>query len=333
MTEDVRPGAEPPRPANDPESLEETYARLSPYGSRAGATTQQHHPVDSTSQRKSRPRARRRPGMVLALVAGGVAIVTVASIAIYGLFSFAGGLAGGDPASSPFTAPTAVSGGSVQDKWTSYPGSAFEDSSVVLANPSKEKIVAESEAFLDEFRTTLTSTYGIAWTSSWDGLVEQGSNGYGGDSILYDFYSPEWEGTVVLDDPDAREGVRALLEKMVKEHGATDLLWSNEIYSDDPEASKKQFGAKKVAGQALWTFYANDAIAQGMSVSSRVLDENLPVDDAFSGRSWFSSDSLAPGTLHVKIQLSKYGLLAEADRSAFVEKLSDYDENAKPEPR
>ena len=359
----------------EPESLEETYKRLSPYnGDRASTPRPPAPPVAPRIYADALPAAPMPAAVMPAAVMpaavmpgqgqapaelppaeplppanrlvpiisiAAVAVALVVAVTLGSVFSVLRST-GSDviaqdpdttaPSSAP-VAPSATPAPAVVDEWTTYPGSAFVDSSDVLAAPSQETVVAESEAFLDEFARTLTTDLGVTWTESWSGMLEKGSNGYGGDSMLYDYYSAEMIGTVKLDDPKARQKVRDLLEAMTADAGGAELLFSNEAYKGDPAASLEQFGAADVPDQAMWAFYGRDAISPGLSVSSRVYDTNFPTDATFNGDTWFRVDGSRSGMFYVKIQLSTYGLLSEADRDEFEKKLVPYDESAKPPSR
>jgi hypothetical protein len=344
----------------EPESLEETYKRLSPYnGDRASAPRPPAPPVAPRVYAAAMP-AVVMPGplqaaaelppaeplppanrLVPIISVAAVAVALVVAVTLGSVFSVLRSTASDATAQDPDTAapssapvaPSATPAPAVVDEWTTYPGSAFVDSADVLAAPSQETVVTESEAFLDEFTRTLTADLGVTWTETWSGMLEKGSNGYGGESMLYDYYSAEMIGTVKLDDPKARQKVRDLLETMTADAGGAELLFSNEVDKDDLAASLEQFGAADVSDQAMWAFYGRDAIAPGLSVSSRVFDTNFPTDATFNGDTWFRVDGSRSGMFYVKIQLSTYGLLSEADRADFEKKLAAYDESAKPPSR
>ena len=350
----------------EPESLDETYRRLSPYSDAASATTGPPEPPRAYAPPAPEPSQLQPPRspyglaepaqqpalappvdapppnrLVPILSIAGVAVVLVIAIVVGSIYSLMrtatdDAIALDPDTSTPSSAPAAPQSTSdpvVVDEWTNYPGTAFSESSEALAAPSKEVVVAESEAFLDEFKQALTDDLGVDWSTTWTGMTQQASNGYGGDSLLYDYFSPEWIGTVKLDDPKARQQVRDLLETMTADAGGSDLLFANEVYQDDRAASLEQFGAEDIADQAMWAFSGRDSISPGMSVSSRAYDTNFPTDASFNGDTWFRVDGSRPGMFYVRIQLSTYGLLSEADRDEFEKRIATYDETQKPPSR
>jgi hypothetical protein len=360
---------EPPLPEKPrAETLEETYQRLSPYGSHpdgvprppepptqlvGSAAAADAEPVDQGApppppRVPKAPRTRRAaraartatvpraPANATAKVVIVVAIVvSFCSVLVLGLAGFA--LVSSVNASRTNDEQIETVGPdpdpAVVDEWTTYPGNAYNDSDDVLAAPSMEKVVEQSRAFVEEYKTALTTEFGIDWDEKYEEYLEQGSNNYGGDSLLYDYNSPEWQGSVVLDDPGARERISDIFSDLAVKYGASDDWLSNELYDDDADASKSQFGAEYLRDQPLWTSYAVEAISDETSFSTRVFDTNLTRDPSFEGDIWFELGEVPSGSLVVTISAASYALLADADRDEFIDRLGDYDEARKPAGR
>jgi hypothetical protein len=337
---------------SQPESLDDTYRRLSPYGPPAGGVPQPPEPPSQvwvapqplapqplaaqplSFEPPIAPVRSRSTGATLAIVAASLAMVLV--IAGMGGTLAALSRSYGPPTNDQtFGAPqpTFSNPPDPVDAWTDYPGSAYLDSADVLANPSMETVTSETETLIEDYKAQLTAALGVEWSSTYDGRLEKASNGYDGDSMLYDYSSVEWQGVVVLDDPTARQTVTDIFATITDTYGAGDSWFSNEIYDDDAEASKKQFGAATVDEQPMWTLYALDTIAPGSTLATRMLDTNLPRDPSFDGDYWFELGDVPAGSFVVTISFTDYGLLSDADRDAFTTKLGEFDESAKPEGR
>jgi hypothetical protein len=255
-------------------------------------------------------------GFVVVLVLGISAVATVSSVVA------------GDPVADP-----PISDPVITDEWTTYPGNAYVDSADVFDDPSKETIVQQANAFVDEYKAALTEEFGVTWTQNYPEYLAIASNGYGGDSMLYDFDSVEWQGTVALDDPGARERAYEIFDALLTTYGALDQWLSNDLYDDDPDASKSQFGAEKLDDQPMWTFYGTDLIVTGSTARGRVFDSNLARDPSFEGDIWFELEDVPSGSLVVTVSYSAYNLLSETDRDEFSDRLSQYDESDKPQGR
>lgn len=234
---------------------------------------------------------------------------------------------------APRPAPTFTNPPDPVDEWTDYPGSAYLDSAEVLANPSLETVTSEAETLIEEYKTQLTAELGVEWSTTYDGRLDRASNGYDGDSLLYVYSSAEWQGVVTLDDPTARQTVTDIFAALGEKYGESDSWLSNEIYEDDADAAKKQFGAATIDQQPMWTVYALDPIATGSTLATRMLDTNLPRDPSFEGEYWFELGDVPAGSFVVTISFDDYGLLSDVDRDAFTTQLGEYDEDSKPEGR
>jgi len=322
-----------------PESLEETYRRRSPYQQGASGVAQPPLPpariLDSTDAPPPGPfvapqsttRERRRRNRPLAFVVAGIAAALVIVIgAVVAVRSVSSIVIDEPIAIGPTeTAPA--------DEWTSYPGDAYVSSADVLDDPRLEQIVEQAEAFVADYQAALTAELGLTWAESYPEYLQHGTNGYGGTSLLYDYDSAQMQGTVALDEPDARERVHQIFVETVEKYGALDEWFSNELYTDDPDASTSQFGAEALAEQPVWSFYATDGIVTGSTMASRVYDSNLPRDPSFEGEFWFELEDVPSGSLVVTVSFSAYHLLATADEAEFTDRLADYDEDAKPAGR
>lgn len=217
--------------------------------------------------------------------------------------------------------------------WIEYPGNAYADPAVVLASDSKEAVVADAEAFLGTYREELTAELGIVWDQTWEGSLDYGSNYYDGESMLWDYSSGEWQGSVRLTDPGARERVARIFERLTAEFGASDYRFNNAIYSDDAAQSEEQFGAAELADQAVWSFTGSgDESRSQFRIASRAWDRSLPTDDTFTGDVWFNPEQAGSDTFVITVSLWSNDLLAESDRAEFIERLQPYEDLERPDP-
>lgn len=302
----------------------------SPSGSPSGSSNGAGPSGPAASPSSTSASIPRRGNRTVAIVASiAVVVVLLLGVATWGMLSLLGGtITSADPGSGSGAGSPVV-----EDEWTDYPGTAYSDSQDVLAAPSKEEAVATAEAISSQFRDALTEEFGLEWTQTWKDNLAPGGNGYGGESMLYDYTSGEWQGTAVVDDPDARERVIEIFTEVVQDNGGSTLLFSNEVYVSDPEASREQFGAEEVDDQPLWTAFASDVLTGKGRASVKAFDTSMPIDDAFTGDVWFDLENVEKDAFVVTIQLADYGLLSEDDVDAFTDRLQGYDEANKPEPR
>jgi hypothetical protein len=296
----------------DGESLEQTQARL---GVAKGDVLEdpRHEPVPPS------PKRRKRRLVVFATIAG---VLVVGGAVFGGVSAYKSGLADG----------------TIVDEWTSYPGSPLADPRVILAAPSKEETIATLDAFTEEFKTTLDTEYGegaFDWTQNWDGNDSLEPNGYGGDSMLWSYFAPEWVGATTLNDPDARRRIIELFQQLSTKYGGDDFYIANDIYIGESTESKKQFGSAYRDKQADWRAH-NSIGDHSVVMTIEVVDTTLPIDKSFTSDYWYtdyeSGDHL-PGNFYVSLQLWGDDLLAEADQREFIERSRTFDEDNKPDPR
>lgn len=312
----------PPDAIQEVQATEPAPEALDPHAPpvpRAKRTRRRRSPTQgrSSTQRSSTPRTstqRRGPARALVVVVTLVAMVAVAIV---------------------LTATAGTHGKAkvpIPEAWKHYPGTYYADSADVLAAPSKEAVIAEADAVISEYQQALTTQFGLAWSKEYDSYAELADNDYGGKSMLYTYWSPEWQGSAVIDDPAARKKAYDLFTGIVTGHGADDIWRVNDVYLDDSHESRERFGGTTLSTQLEWDFYGDGAVAPLSSVSVRVLDLNVHRDPAFDGADSFDLDAVPPGSLVVELSVSAHALLATSDRTEFKRRIATYNETAKPEP-
>lgn len=275
------------------ESIEETQRRL-------GLTAL----VADVEAPAPKPRSS-RSGRVVAVVAG---------LAVLGAGAFA-------------AAQFLPAAGIGSDEWTTYPGTWFEETEVVLANDSLEVTKAAGDALLAELMGELDA-YGFEWSVYREGEVTPSSNGYRGDSMLYDYEADTMVGAVRLDDPSARADIIAIYTALMSEPGTT-LVFDNEDITD--ESAEMYFGSTDRDEQALWSAWTYGEKFAEFDTDIWVYDSTVPTGDEFTQDHWVPDDSTA--TLFVRIDISSHFLLSESDREAFIAALEPYEGKTRPDYR
>lgn len=296
----------------DGESIEETAARLG-LGATAPPKVSYTAPASHTAVRRSRGPVL---GIAIAIVSI-VVLVIVAGIAIGGAVSNGGG-------GNPFTAGS----------WSTYPGTAYDDPREILAAPSKEDVIAESERFIAEFRGLIEEEYDVVWIQDWEGDLSVQGNGYDGDSMLYRYSSPNWIGAAVSSDRGAREHIIELFTALTEKYGAEDFYLANDLYTDDGDAewANSQFGSTDRGKQALWSASASNYSLAGIDMNLDVYDSSVPTHKDFDGAYWAQVVEMdgKTATLFINLRLSAGDLLPVDDRDEFTERIRQFDEDNKP---
>ena len=270
------------------------------------------------------PTPSRRPFAIAAIAFGAVAVVVIAAVVAYFALAYTDtdiDPSGGDP----------LTGGEPEysEEWQSFPGVSWSDPSVALEQPSYEEVSAQLDAMAAQFRDELTAEFGIVWSERYGTYSGLESNGYGGDSMLYYYDSGSWQGQVRLNDPGARQRILDIFTAISDANGGEGVFLRNEIYSDDPDASRSDFGAEKLEDQALWSFIDWFPSIADAALSADVIDRSIPVDSSFDGDYMFTFDE-SSDTLYVSFYAYAGALLKEADREAFEDALAPYNGDYEP---
>lgn len=218
--------------------------------------------------------------------------------------------------------------------WSEYPGTQYDDPREILAAPSLEEVLERADSFTEEFKARLGEDYALLWQQEYEGEVSITGNGYDGDSMLYDFYGPNWLGAAVVDDDDAREHIVTVFQELSAEYGAEDFYLANDLYTEpgDEESAISRFGSATRSKQALWSASADIYELGGLSMNIDVFDSTIPTNEDFTGDYYSRVIELEDGdaTLFITLRLSAYTLLSEDDREEFTERIREYDEDNKP---
>lgn len=218
--------------------------------------------------------------------------------------------------------------GLADDQWTDYPGTYFETDDYVLASDSLEATQASSEALMVELQDALAD-YGLHWQVESEGGIAHSSNGYDGESMLYDYQSDSLIGSVELNDPEARENiVRIFGEVLLAHDDSTVVIDNDQIDGDD---AVLQFGSEDRDEQALWSAWSYSEHLSTVQGDITVFDKTVPTDDNFGNDYWVPTQT--DDTLYVRLHLTAYYLLSEDDREAFITALEPYEGQDRPDYR
>jgi hypothetical protein len=260
----------------------------------------------------------RRPAAAIGIGLGVVAMLAIGGVVAYNAFQYAA-----PEAYDPIDEPV------YSEEWQNFPGISYIDPNDALTQPSYEEVVANTEDLVAQFKDSLTDEFGLVWSQNYESYTGVESNGYGGDSMLYYYDTGNWQGQVKLDDPGARERVYELFVALAEANGGDGVLLRNDLYADDADISKAEFGSADRDAQALWSFFDSfPSLADGY-LSADVMDRTVPVDESFYGDYMFTYDESSTN-LYVSINSYVGGLLKEADRTAFEEALAPYNGDYEP---
>jgi hypothetical protein len=233
-----------------------------------------------------------------------------------------------DPAADPSDAAAAAA------DWAAYPGTAWADADVVAGAPGLEATIAASDAMTAEIRAAVSAEYDVTWWQFGGSEPDVQQNGYGRDSLLQNWYAPQWRGDIEATDAGARERILAIVERVAGRYDAEAFSVSNE--REIPAADAVEYyGAAEPDDQPYWASSVSGGPHPSYSLLAEVYDNSLPADGGYIGWRPYDQDGdrVDPSTPMISIALlaSGIGLLPEDDSAEFAERLAPYAGLVKPQ--
>lgn len=206
-----------------------------------------------------------------------------------------------------------------------FPGIKGTDSEQVLRQQSLEEVRAAADALFADIRERLSDEFGYTWVQVGAEDLRPERNGYGGESMLYEYMSSGWATNEPIQDHARKLEVMAVIDDAVIDHG----LWSLYSFNDpansgiDPTMIAKMYGSDDPRTQHTWEYYTEN-YPEPLRFYANIFDlSNDPTGSFLATR---EAQSARTGEPLEGLQLFVVGsqVLSEADRSAFEEKLKDY---------
>lgn len=308
----------PPVPSGAPSAPAPSAPALPPVPPPASAPAEPLSPgrdpytnqYDPTDDAPASPLTKRSPRRPLPFVIAGIALVLAIAV---------GGAVWG------------FSSASSSALWHDYPGTAYRDADEALNGDSLEVVMERGTTGLADFQQALTDEFGMEWETVYDETLDHDYNYYGGESMLY-FWDTGWiQGTATVSDPGARQAiVDAFVAATTEGDPDSFSLW-NDLLPEGDEFVLEQYGLGGKQQQAHWSGNTRDD-SSGLVFSLDIFDRSVPVGDTFTGDDSFFIGEGDTSTLFVTVFASAPGLLSEADRAEFIERLKPYEGLTKPDP-
>ncbi|QHC61900.1 hypothetical protein GSU69_03790 [Rathayibacter festucae] len=209
--------------------------------------------------------------------------------------------------------------GDPTDPLYDYPGYQDGDAALVLAQPSAEAAIAQSEAAVAAIESTVLD----GWTSADDEYYERSENGYGGPSLLYDYISATSYADADLGSADAKQAVVDVFTAAVAPLGfdAVDVAdtpaeWSEVGYEYEGDLSDEE------AGAALWVVTAYSTVEDVPAIEIGLVD--LGADSTGDVERMLDDVGLTPPDSGAFLAGYANAILEEGDRAEFTERMQAY---------
>ncbi|WP_314140280.1 hypothetical protein [uncultured Plantibacter sp.] len=215
--------------------------------------------------------------------------------------------------------------------WDTYPGSAYVDAKETLDGPSYEDFVGTSDEMLAEIRTALTAEFGFDWVERQPAETEVDQNGYGGDSMLFEYTAPVWQTTTTVRTFEEKSRVVELIRQVLLRYGIANLDMQNAPSSwREPGELTERYGGETLDTQALWDLHTYNAITGAGDFRTSIVDLTLDSAGTVAKDREFDVDYSDMAAEGIELHLDSYALLKEADRADYLEALKPYADLDKP---
>jgi hypothetical protein len=215
--------------------------------------------------------------------------------------------------------------------WDTYPGSAYVDAKETLDGPSYEDFVGTSDEMLAEIRTALTAEFGFDWVERQPAETEVDQNGYGGDSMLFEYTAPVWQTTTTVRTFEEKSRVVELIRQVLLRYGIANLDMQNAPSSwREPGELTERYGGETLDTQALWDLHTYNAITGAGDFRTSIVDLTLDSAGTVAKDREFDVDYYDMAAEGIELHLDSYALLKEADRADYLEALKPYADLDKP---
>lgn len=206
-----------------------------------------------------------------------------------------------------------------------YPGIKGTNPQDVLDQASLEEVRAEADSLFADIRQRLSDRFGYTWVQISDEDLRPERNGYGGESMLYEYTSVGWATNEPIQDYDRKLEVMAVANEVVAEHGLWELYAFNDPAQSgiDPGVVSKMYGSDDPRTQHTWESYTEN-FPEPLRFYTNIFDlSNDPTGDFRLEREAQSARTGEP-LEGMQLFVLASAVLSDDDRATFEEKLKDY---------
>lgn len=206
-----------------------------------------------------------------------------------------------------------------------YPGIKGTDPQVALNQQSVEDVRAAAADLFADIRTQVTAQFGYEWVQVGDEDLRPERNGYGGESMLYEFATEGWATTEPIQDYDRKVAVMNLIDQIVVDHGLYGLYAFNDpsVSSIDPSTIAKLYGSDDPRTQHTWESYTQN-YSDPLRFYSDIYDLSNDQDGSFARTRDAQNARTGEPVEGLQIVVIASAVLSDADRDEFTKKLEEY---------
>lgn len=211
-----------------------------------------------------------------------------------------------------------------QKFWEAFPGVKDVPSADTLAQPSLEDTRTAADAVMADIRTALTAEFGYTWIEGAGETTRPERNGYGGESMLVEFWSQTWATVEPIDDLDRKYAVMDVIDRVIETHGFWGIISFNDPSSGlDRSILERMYGSADPATQPLWEWYSNDDPGV-MNLYAGIVDLSLDRTGEFLAAREAQTAGTTEPLEGLTISILASQMLSDADREAFETAIEEY---------
>ena len=206
-----------------------------------------------------------------------------------------------------------------------YPGIKGTNPQDVLSQQSLEEVRTDADALFADIRARLTEEFGYTWTQVGEEDLRPERNGYGGESMLYEYASVGWATNEPVQDYARKLEVMAVIDQVVVENGLWDLYSFNDptMSGIDPTMIEKLYGSDDPRTQTTWEYYTEN-YPDPLRFYANVYDLSNDATGDFRTTREAQSARTGEPVEGLQLQVIASAVLSEADRAEFEQKLQEY---------
>lgn len=206
-----------------------------------------------------------------------------------------------------------------------YPAIKDTDPQLTLSQQSLEEVRTQADDMFADIRERLTAEFGYTWTQVGDEDLRPERNGYGGESMLVEFTSARWATNEPIQDYTRKLEVMETIDAVVTEHGLWNLYAFNDpsISGMDPSVIAKLYGSDDPRTQSTWEHYTEN-YPDPLRFYANIYDLSNDTDGGFRAAREAQNARTGEPLEGLQLAVIASGVLSEADRAEFEEKLRDY---------
>lgn len=206
-----------------------------------------------------------------------------------------------------------------------YPGIKGTENQDVLNQQSLEEVRAEAESLFADVRERLSAEFGYTWTQFADEDLRPERNGYGGESMLYEYGSTGWATNEPIQDYARKQEVMAVIDQVVQEHGLYGLYAFNDssFSSLDPSLITKLYGSDDPRTQHTWESYTEN-YPDPLRFYATLYDLSNDSTGGFRAEREAQNARTGEPVEGLQLFVIASAVLSDDDRDEFEKKLQDY---------